>query len=210
MERRINLSNKDSVISHITNIQISLVKIENIINDTNIEVNEEYINKLRNELEKMSEINLINLYFLMCDIYDRRSHDFMDFKNNLNKKKEDKESLVKFLSKFINMFVAPLFRTTIKCDDFLNMYDNESFSTLSESKEQLVQTAMELYKKIVDYNYDNKIVIVRTPIQFLLKDFENELSILEKNNISKVISYLDLILIEMSVQYGMNCNNLIL
>ena len=108
------------------------------------------------------------------------------------------------------MFAVPLFRTTIKCDDFLNMYDNESFSTLSESKEQLVQTAMELYKKIVDYNYDNKIVIVRTPIQFLMKDFENELSNLEKNNISKVISYLDLILIEMSVQYGMNCNNLIL
>ena len=30
MERRVNLSNRDSIISHIINIQISLVKIENM------------------------------------------------------------------------------------------------------------------------------------------------------------------------------------
>ena len=210
MERRVNLSNRDSIISHIINIQISLVKIENIINDTNVEVNDEYINKLRNELEKISETNLINLYFLIRDIYDRRSQDFMDFKKNLEKNKEDKDSLANFLSNFINMFAAPLFRTTIKCEDFLNMYDNVSVSTLSDSKEELVQAAIGLYQKIVDYNYDNKIVIIKTPVQFLMKNFEDELSKLGKNSISKVISYLDLILIEMSVQYGMNCNSLIL
>lgn len=147
MERRVNLSNRDSIISHIINIQISLVKIENIINDTNIEVNDEYINKLRNELEKISETNLINLYFLMRDIYDRRSQDFMNFKKNLEKNKEDKNSLANFLSNFINMFAAPLFRTTIKCEDFLNMYDNVSVSTLSDSKEELVQAAIGLYQK---------------------------------------------------------------
>lgn len=210
MERRVNLSNRDNIISHIINIQISLVKIENIINDTNIEVNDEYINKLRNELEKISETNLINLYFLMRDIYDRRSQDFMNFKKNLENNKEDKNSLANFLSNFINMFAAPLFRTTIKCEDFLNMYDNVSISTLSDSKEELVQAAIGLYQKIVDYNYDNKIVIIKTPVQFLMKNFEDELSKLGKNSISKVISYLDLILIEMSVQYGMNCNSLIL
>lgn len=210
MERRVNLSNRDSIISHIINIQISLVKIENIINDTNVEVNDEYINKLRNELEKISETNLINLYFLMRDIYDRRSQDFMNFKKNLEKNKEDKNSLANFLSNFINMFAAPLFRTTIKCEDFLNMYDKVSVSTLSDSKEELVQAAIGLYQKIVDYNYDNKIVIIKTPVQFLMKNFEDELSKLGKNSISKVISYLDLILIEMSVQYGMNCNSLIL
>jgi hypothetical protein len=210
MERRVNLSNRNSIISHIINIQISLVKIENIINDTNVEVNDEYINKLRNELEKISETNLINLYFLMRDIYDRRSQDFMNFKKNLEKNKEDKNSLANFLSNFINMFAAPLFRTTIKCEDFLNMYDNVSVSTLSDSKEELVQAAIGLYQKIVDYNYDNKIVVIKTPVQFLMKNFEDELSKLGKNSISKVISYLDLILIEMSVQYGMNCNSLIL